>query len=546
MGPTIIRLIAATAAGLVVSLLSVAAEANSVRLVAPGGGQVRALVVGLDHYKSRAIPTLKGAVSDARDLEGTLRSVGVADVTVLIEENVTRRNFEAGINRLIDASRSGDLVIISYAGHGSQTPELVKGSEVDGMDEVFLLNGFESVGDNTKERIVDDEMNHWLLALQKKKVDVLFVADTCHGGGMMRAPDFRAGVLSYRYVTVDLEPQGDKLKQPASTVSDARLSSDDLPDVTFLAAVNKQSKAPEVSIPGNATLRGALSYAVARAMSYEADGPVTRQELFGYARAVTYHHSQTKQTITTEPAGSTAKLDKVVFLRKVIVDPVATPTVVSTSIPAGDAIKLRLSGGATNSLSGVSPGQFPFRIVTASEDADVVWDPDKGDALNGPGDVIANSVKAADLPAVVDGVAALRAIAKMSESGPQSMRLLPSDRKFQSGEVIKFEVDGLKDKFLILVNVSGNGRVRFLFPRLAGDVAQVAETTFSLPLKVEEPFGSDHLIAIVSDQRLGEAEAAIRALDDQKATGRFVGVLRSLQQSNRSVKIGMAASFTIR
>lgn len=547
MGMTVSRLISAIATGLVVQFSSAVAEAKTVQLLAPGGGQVRALVVGINKYTARSIPTLKGAVADARDLEKTLRAAGVSDLTVLIDAEADRRRFEGAMNRLVEVSRSGDLAIISYAGHGSQTPELVKGSEFDNKDEVFLLSGFESIGPKTAERVVDDEMNHWLLQLQKKKVDVLYVADTCHGGGMMRAPDFRAGELSYRVAMIDMEPEGDKLK-PVSTVSDAKLSPDDLPDVTFLAAVNKQSKAPEVSIPKNDTLRGALSYAVARMMS--GDGPasigsgpggaVTRKELFEYARQITYVHSQTKQTITTEPASSAAKLDKVVFRLKVSSEPPAV------GAPTDDAIKLRMSAGATNSLSGISPGQFPFRIVAAGENADVVWDAAKGDVLNGYGDVIADAVKAADIPAIVDGVAAIRAIAKLSETGPQSMRLFPSDRRFRAGEVIRFEVDGLREKYLILANVSGNGRVRFLFPRLAGDVAQVADPTFSLPLKVDEPFGSDHVIAIVSDQRLEQVEAAIRAIDDQKATGKFVGILRSLQQSNRSVRIGMSAAFTAR
>lgn len=549
----VVRLVAAMAAGFLVQSYSPAVEAKTVKLLAPGGGQVRALIVGINKYSSRSIPSLKGAVADAQDLATTLDSVGVSDLTVLVDDEVstrqafakfrpadpTRRNFEDAMNRLVEVSRNGDLVIISYAGHGSQSPELVKGSEVDGMDETFLLRDFESAGPKTSERIVDNEINHWLLQLQKKKVDALFVADTCHGGGMLRAQDPRAGEVSYRVYAIDMVPQGDKLK-PISTIADSKVSADDLPDVTFLAAVNKNSKAPEVSIPGNPTLRGALSYAVARAMSREEDGPVKRQELFGYARQVTYQHSQTKQTIATEPS-ETAKLDKVVFLRKISVEPAPVPT----NAPANDAIRIRVSGAAASSLSGIGAGQFPLKIVAAGEDADLIWDVAKGDALNRYGDVIAKSLKTADLPAIADGIATLRAIAKMSDSGPQNMRLLPSDRRFHAGEVIRFEVDGLKDKFLILVNLSGNGRVRFLFPRLAADEAQVADTTFSLPLRVGEPFGSDHVIAIVSDQRLNEVEAAIRAIDDQLAPGRFASILRSLQQSNRGVRIGMAASFTV-
>ena len=544
MSMTIGRLVVALAAALVVQALSVAAEAKTVQLLAPGGGQVRALLVGIDKYSSRSIPTLKGAAADARDLNATLLSAGVskAEITVLIDEQADRRSFEAAINRLVNDSKGGDLVIISYAGHGSQTPEHVKGSESDGMDEVFLLHTFDA-RDKTTERILDNEMTHWLLKLAKKKVDVLYVADTCHGGGMMRAPDFRAGELSYRFVAIDMEPQRDKLK-PVSSISDAKVSPDDLPDVTFLAAVNKNSKAPEVSIPGNATLRGALSHAVARSLGKDEDGPVTRQQLFGYARQITYQYSETKQTITTEPAGSAAKLDKVVFLRKVIVDPATAPSTTPAVVPASEAIRLQISGGAANSLSGIAPGHFPFQLVKLGEPANVVWDVAKGDVLNGHGDVIAKSAKAADIPGIVDGVGALLAIKKMSEAAPQAVRLQPGDSLFRRGEVIRFEVEGLKGKFLILANLSGNGRVRFLFPLMAGDVAKVADQTFSLPLRVEEPFGSDHVIAIVSDQRLEEVEAAIRAIDDQKASGRFVGILQSLQQSNRSVRIGMSASFT--
>jgi hypothetical protein len=513
------------------------AEARTVQLVAPGGGQVRALVVGINEYAARSIPTLRGAVADARDIETTLRSAGVSDLAVLIDANANRRNFESAINRLVDVSKAGDLVIISFAGHGSQEPELVKGSEIDGMDEIFLLSGFDRSGPGSVERIIDDEMNHWLSQLNKKQVDVLYVADTCHGGGMLREPDFRSGQLSYRdggKITVSL--LGDELK-PISTIADATLTPDDLPNVTFVAAVDKFSKAPEVTVPGNTTLRGALSYAVARSISGGNEGAVTRGQLFGFSRQIVYQYSQTKQVIATEPGGSAAKLDKVVFRLKVNGD--------LDNAPANDVVWLRISGGDANSLSGIGPGRFRFRIVKSGEDANMVWDVAKGDVLNGYGDVISKSAKANDISAIVDAVGALLAITKMSETGGlQSVKLLPDDRRFHQGEVVRFHVDDLSGKYLILVNLSGNGRVRFLYPRLRNDEAPVSKPFFDLPLRVEEPFGSDHVIAIVSDTRLEQAEAAISALDDQKAAGKFVDILRLVQLSDRSVRFGMAASFT--
>jgi len=527
-----------------------AAQARTIQLLAPGGGQVRALIVGINDYSARSIPTLKGARADAEDLYATLISAGVpeASIRLLIDpanagaaapgnrEAPTRHNFEAAINWLVAASKPGDLAIISFAGHGSQEPELVKGSESDGMDEIFLLKDFDRVKPGINEKIIDDEMNHWLKQLNDSKVEVLYIADTCHGGGMLREADFRSGPVSYRdaggKITVSL--LGDEAK-PVSTVSDATLTPDDLPNVTFLAAVDKFSKAPEVTVPGNATLRGALTYSVARSISEGSEGPVTRGQLFGFSRQIAYQYSQTKQTIATAPSGNAAKLEKIVFRLKVSGEADVAPT--------NDIVRLRISGG--DGAPQIRPDKFQFRIAKNGEDADLVWDVAKGDVLNGYGDVISRAADADSIPAIVDSVGAIRAITKMSEAGQvQTMRLLPDDRLFHRGQTVRFHVDGLSDKYLILVNLSGNGRVRFLYPRLTKDKTQIADSSFDLPLRVDEPYGSDYVVAIVSNRRLAQAEAAISALDDQKAAGRFVDILRSVQMSDRSVRFGMAASFT--
>lgn len=508
------------------------AAARTVQLMPSGAGQVRALIVGINQYSS--VPNLKGAVADARDLEGTLRAAGITDLTVLIDGFASRRNFETAINRLAENSKAGDFVIIAFAGHGAQAPELVKGSEIDGMDEIFLLAGFSRSGAGTAERIVDDEINAWISRMDKKGVEVLFIADTCHGGGLLRQPDLRAAGLSYRWAgTVSLVD--DELK-PISTDADARLTVDDLPNVTFLSAVDKFSKAPEVSVPGNTTLRGALSYAVARAIDKGKDGVVTRAMLFGAARQMAYQYSNTRQTILTEPSGKSAKLDKVVFRLKVSGQ---------IDIPEQyEAVRIRLAGPAESHLSNVQADQFKFRIVSNGEEADLTWDMSNGDALNAHGDVIAKCDRPADIPAVVDGVGSITAIAKLAEAGPQSVRLVPNDRRFRKGEIVGFRIDGISGRHLILVGISGDGTLRFLFPRAKSDTALVVEQSFSLPLKVSEPFGSDHVVAIVSDTRLHELESTLTSIDGQKAAGKLPKLLRPLFLSSGTVRVGIAALFT--
>ncbi len=88
------------------------------QLAPPGQGIIRALVIGADHYVSHK--SLRGAVADARDLDQALRKGGVRDLTVLIEEQASRRDVQAAMERLAAASGPGDLVIITFAGHGSQ------------------------------------------------------------------------------------------------------------------------------------------------------------------------------------------------------------------------------------------------------------------------------------------------------------------------------------------------------------------------------------------------------------------------------------------
>src|SRR5690242_1801904 len=106
----------------------------------PDEGQVRALVIGIDGYQH--VRPLKGAVSDARDIENSLRRLGVSDLTTLIDERADRDSVLRALDGLIRRSRRGDLVLLSIAGHGAQEPERVKGSQPDGMDSVFLLPGF--------------------------------------------------------------------------------------------------------------------------------------------------------------------------------------------------------------------------------------------------------------------------------------------------------------------------------------------------------------------------------------------------------------------
>jgi hypothetical protein len=272
---------------------------EGLQLRSPNGGAVRALIVGIDAY--RHVRPLKGAVADALDIENALRKTGVEDVTALIDAMADRSSVVSAINNLIARSGPRDLVILSLAGHGAQEPERVKGSQPDGVENVFLLSGFDNTPAGSQDRILGAEFNHFIKQFEARGAHVLFVADTCFGGGMTRDIDPRAEEMSFRQVpsyrlTADL-------LQPVTTTADEMMTELDFDRTVFLAAVDRKTKAPEVQIPGIPGLRGALSYAVARAIEGNADtrgdGATTLKEFFGNIRQVVYQLSNQRQNIVT-------------------------------------------------------------------------------------------------------------------------------------------------------------------------------------------------------------------------------------------------------
>jgi hypothetical protein len=238
-------------------------------LAAPAiAGEIHALVIGIDRYQHGR--PLRGAVNDASDIADVLRRRGVRDVTLLLDDAASRAGISAGWSQILSVARPGDTVLLTYAGHGGQEPERVKGSERDGMDEVLLLGGFSQRGPGTRERIFDDELHRWFTEAGTRGLEVVFVADACHSGTMMRGYDDRAGALSVRYAPYAVEDDELLIDVPPA----ADFVAVDQANVTFLAAGQDNEKVPEIPIrlaSGRVVMRGALSYTFARALDGAAD-----------------------------------------------------------------------------------------------------------------------------------------------------------------------------------------------------------------------------------------------------------------------------------
>ncbi|MBR0851109.1 caspase family protein [Bradyrhizobium diazoefficiens] len=556
-----------------VTLMTKAAVANPsppLYLKNPDGGAIRALVIGIDAYQH--VRPLKGSVADARDIEGALRTMGTSDVVTLIDGQATRANILKSISDLVQRTRANDEIILSIAGHGAQEPETIKGSEPDGMQDVFLLPGFQATAEGSQQRILGAEFNHFIRQFELKGAKVVFVADTCHGGGMAREVDPRAAEMSYRQVptytlTVDKLVPVQSASEPVTDL--------DLDHTIFLAAVDRNTKAPEVKIPAIEGLRGALSYAVARALEGGADadrdGRITLKELFSNVRQVVYQLSDQRQNIVTKTSPGRAANSEVMFqLTRGLSLPAQSsspaPQQVALANPAPDKsqdkaqdkaiapssmpnpepvisrsstpVRLAALDGNSKSLPAINSREAPVEIVLPLDNPDLIWDPKSRDVISW-GDVIAYKVDARDLVTVVDRTAAIRELKRIATKSPQSVRIAPDDAQHHNDEPVQIELNDVAGRSVILFDISGDGTIQMLYP-IGSDAAPTQSGSLRLPLRVREPFGAEQIVAISTTQRLVDLEQALLQLNRRKAPGQMIKVMaKYLPPDARVGSIGM-------
>ena len=549
--------------------------AGTLQLSNPDGGEVRALVIGIDDYQH--VRKLKGATADAHDIDSSLRTMGVRDVTALINDRAERSNVLREISALVERTKTNDIVFLSIAGHGAQEPERIKGSQPDGMEDVFLLPGFEATPTGSQQRVLGSEFNHFIRQFELRGAKVIFVADTCHGGGMVRDIDPRAEQMSFRQIP-SYTLLVDELK-PVSDQNDPR-SELDLDHTAFLAAVDRNTKAPEVRVPGIDGLRGALSYALARAIEGNADadhdGKVTLKEFFANIRQVVYQLSDQRQNVVTMSSPNRSPDIDVAFglTRGVtlIQGPIegpqpsaprspqssaslppasASPAAIAPSpspgpIPqmAGQAsppIRLAALDGKTSYFPSPKSRDSTFQAVQPTDNPDLIWDPVSHDIIAW-GDVIAYGVDLPDLSTVIDRTAAIRTLKGIATQSPQVMRISPDDRPHHDGQTVNIDLSEVAGRAVVLFNVSGDGTIQMLYPT-GSDVSPVRSANLRIPLRVRDPFGAEQVVAVTSQQRMVDFERALQQMNLRRASGLVIKSLERYMPAD--ARVGSVGFFTL-
>lgn len=492
-----------------------------------GGPKLHVLIAGADSY-SRS--PLKGAVNDAKYLADAFCAIG-GDVHVLLNGAVTRDAILQGFDALVARAKPGDWVILSYAGHGQQYPERVQRNEVDGLDEVFVLPAFTPTAPLNYQRIVDDDFQA-IFAKVPAKVNVLFIADSCHSGTMTRGwddPDKPAVRLS-NYGPI----ANDTLPAPTSAGAERT----EIANVVFASAALESEVTPEIKI--NGVWHGALSVAVANAARGQADlnrdGRTSLAEFRSFVVSAARSESEGRQTPDVRFASG----------REAEILPFGhSPVAVSPTVEPN--VLMWVKGGSGNAeLAGI-PG---IAAAASREVATFEWDKTQGIVLSlRLGDVVATEIRSnADVEGVAAKWRALGLLKPMAISGLMQLDLHDRTRskgkgaRYRAGETVFADLtiqSAARLKYITVVNLAGDGTAQFLYPKFKGEEGPWSGAPFEpRGIPIVPPFGADHLVVVASEEEPRELRQKMLLWDGKRTALEVArGIARSVKGTRHAVAI---------
>jgi hypothetical protein len=449
------------------------------------------LVIGIDEYpKLKEQQQLQGAVNDAQLLAQTLRRHGVdlTENSILLNQNATVAAFRVQYANVLSQAKPGDEFIITYAGHGGQEREFGKPlDEQDGLDETLMFYDFDPKQPQ-QGRLSDDEL--YTLFAHAKDVSVLFVADSCHSGGITRSGAINSALPNRGILdTYQIDP---KDYHPAQIIThDDRQV---LSHVTYLAATADESKLiPEIngSLTGN-QIHGALSWSVAEAFAGQADANddavVTRAELIHYVEKRVATLTDRRQIPGLKPRGDEAAA----FLLSENQSNSPTPNV----SPASPPLAIKLTGTTLPAwVANVTVQDQDYRLQFSVNGEKVfVYNP-HGDKVT--------TFAYDDQNAWVSVIAKYRLLVALDDKSAQQksapdIHLAQGDGLHSLNERLDFAFEpNSPRRYFYLFDLSGTGKMQFLYPHVhRKDPEMLSQLPFQLHLMVTPPTGEDDLVAI--------------------------------------------------
>lgn len=146
----------------------------------------KALCVGINDYPGDPKYDLRGCVNDANAWASLLKDhyqFPEVNVKILLDQQATKAVILSELRALVSGAKSGDVLVYTFAGHGSYVVEKGNGSEAndeyDGYDETQCAHD---------ENIIDDEVRA-IIKDVPDGVRLTIISDSCHSGSVSRGSD---------------------------------------------------------------------------------------------------------------------------------------------------------------------------------------------------------------------------------------------------------------------------------------------------------------------------------------------------------------------
>lgn len=537
------------ARGFVLLLVGLALASASVPVLSAD----RALVIGIDAYRQDPrIPSLQGAVNDARAIERFLREQAgyrPEDIRLLLDAQATRAGIIASIEEwLIRGTRPGDRAFLHFSGHGAQVPAL---NPADVHDQVLLP--FDARADALgvmQDFLRDKELAALLDRLIDRKVTV--VVDACHSGAITRqvgGPDLD-GMVRTPLALAAVQNLTPRVARSGSESTPALLPS--TPNRTVWTAVSSHQlafedieRSPRAGFFTNRFIKGiAQGYA-----DLDGDGRVSHLELHRWLGAESASYCQrlgAKCQLGITPTLEIARALQIAPVQDTLVGgEVPAPAVheVATAalvvpvpirpnvesgpvVPAVDPVPITAFPTAGVSTVGVpSAGSEP----TSSEPSPIVATPHPGSMVLPPTATPPDS-SSEPIGNVTEVPGAAQAVAALATPAPDPdsvfLEILPHDRP-RIGEFVRFRVTSPFDGHLLVLNIDPEGRLIQLFPNRfserQGKAARIErsrpitipDATYGFEFSVTGPLGAGRVLALVTVDPVDFSDLAdpVRALE---------------------------------
>ena len=251
---------------------------------APARPRQFGLVVGIDDYNAyrpagqttSGLTDLQGAVNDASVIASAMIQAGInlQASHILMDEGATLGNFTHRWGQLVEDSRDGDTIIVTFAGHGYKRRESGEPYDEpgDGQDETILFADADGKGG---KELTDDQLAQ--LFSQARGRNLIVVFDTVYAGGLL-----------------------DDLSPATRSLTVNKLAPDALDHVTYILATEGENDlVMETTFDG--ANHAALSYFFAQALAGGAvrvdDGVLTPEALADYLDQKVTEHMDGKQKL---------------------------------------------------------------------------------------------------------------------------------------------------------------------------------------------------------------------------------------------------------